>query len=164
MKTPLPSRLIGERRNIVHAWSTSLHIRQFKLDFLLDIHCESVMSSALGNAHTDQTLFQQQGTTFTPSSHRSSSCPTSPTTLQVERPGTAAAGAVSILALIGILVVSTGSVIRSNRGDGSASSGSGSGDSSSGGSRGLSGTVSSLCIIYWSSFGGLDLLCARVFW
>ncbi|CAN0492024.1 unnamed protein product, partial [Ectocarpus sp. 8 AP-2014] len=63
----------------------------------------------------------------------------------VERPGTTAAGAVSILALIGILVVSTGSVIRSNRGNGlSASSGSGSGNSSSGGSGGLSGTVDPL--------------------
>ncbi|CAB1103298.1 unnamed protein product [Ectocarpus sp. CCAP 1310/34] len=49
---------------------------------------------------------------------------------EVERPGTTAAGAVTILALIGILVISTGSVIRSNRGnDSSASCGSGSGDS-----------------------------------
>lgn len=60
---------------------------------------------------------------------------------QVERPGTVAAGAVSVLALIGILVVSTGSIVRSNQGIGSGASGGGPEGSSGNGSRGLPGTV-----------------------
>ena len=93
----------------------------------------------------------------------------------VESPGTVAASAVSILAVIGILVVSTGSMIRSNQGNrsggtsgggpgasggGSATTGGGSGASGGGGggpegssgsgSRGLPGMVGSLA--RWESF------------
>eukprot|EP00903_Cladosiphon_okamuranus_P006435 g6296.t1 len=55
---------------------------------------------------------------------------------EIERPGTVAAGAVSLLAVVGILVVSTGSIIRSNQGNSSGTS-----DHRSGTSGGGSGTT-----------------------
>ncbi|CAN0521521.1 unnamed protein product, partial [Ectocarpus sp. 8 AP-2014] len=65
-------------------------------------------------------------------------------TVEVESPGTTAAGAVSIFALIGIMVVSTGSIVRSNHGNGSVSSAGGAGGASADGSRGLVGTAGAI--------------------
>ncbi|CAM9523853.1 unnamed protein product [Ectocarpus sp. 6 AP-2014] len=63
---------------------------------------------------------------------------------EVESPGTTAAGAVSIVALIGIMVVSTGSIVRSNHGNGSVSSAGGAVGASADGSRGLVGTAGAI--------------------
>ncbi|CAM9953326.1 unnamed protein product, partial [Ectocarpus sp. 4 AP-2014] len=63
---------------------------------------------------------------------------------EVESPGTTAAGAVSIFALIGIMVVSTGSIVRSNHGNGSVSSAGGAGGASEDGSRGLVDTAGAI--------------------
>ena len=82
----------------------------------------------------------------------------------VEKPGTVAAGAVSILAVIGILIVSTGSMIRTTRSSISGTSGGGSGGSGGGregssgaGSRGLSGMVRSLAWYLCSSVTGTEI-------
>ena len=73
----------------------------------------------------------------------SGSCCRAIVVLQVERPGTVAAGAVSILAVIGILVVSTGSIIRSNQSNRSGTSGGGTGTSGGGTGTSGGGTVTS---------------------
>ena len=61
---------------------------------------------------------------------------------QIQRPGTVAAGAVSILAVIGILVVSTGSIIR-NQGNRSETPRGGPPGSSGAGPDGVPGMVRS---------------------
>ena len=74
-----------------------------------------------------------------------STCPCPPRYnlgVQVERPGTVAAGAVSALVVIAILILSTGSIIRSNQGIRSGTPGDNAGASGAG-SGGIPASVSS---------------------
>lgn len=59
---------------------------------------------------------------------------------QVTSPGTVAAGALSVLAVVGIVIVSVGSIVRTNKPAGGGASGSG--DTASNSGTGLLGVVS----------------------
>eukprot|EP00752_Nemacystus_decipiens_P002264 g2145.t1 len=85
-------------------------------------------------------------TSLAPVSNRdlSTSSPAVSVVDEVPSPGTLSAEALSILALIGALVVSIGSLFRSNLGNGSGSSGDGPRGSSGDVSRSLSGRLSAL--------------------